>query len=133
MGTEPLTIRPRSGTRALRKKASLRLEDGAILATDRRGRSHTFQLAGAENSPTGFGRALYDGRGPYWLQDHSGRSLLLLDRGDWDGDEFFKFRKATGLDAHGRKEPPPKRPDVFRVMDPAYLNWGIRLRPSAER
>jgi hypothetical protein len=125
LGTEPLTIRPRSGTRSLRKHASLRLEDGAIVATDRRGRSRTFQLEGAENSPVCFGRALVEG-GDYWLEDRCGRALLLLEDLDWDGDEFFKFRQASGLEAHGRRQAPRKRPDIFKVMDPPFLSWGIR-------
>lgn len=122
---EPLTIRPRSGTRSLRKRACLRVEDGAIVATNRRGRIRTFPLADAENSPTSFGSALADGRVLFWLQDRTGRSVLLLDLGDWDDSEFAKFERATGLRGSGT-QPPPKRPDVFRVMDPAYLNWGIR-------
>lgn len=128
MGTGPLTIRPRSGTRALRKHASLRLEDGTIIAMDRRGRSRTFSLTGAENSPACAGSALAES-GDYWLEDRNGRALLVLNSADWDGDELFNFKQALGLELNIRgpgERPPPKRPDVFRVMDPPYLSWGIR-------
>ena len=128
MGAEPLTIRPRSGTRALRENASLRLEDGAITATDRRGRSRTFPLIGAENSPVCVGSALREG-GDYWLEDPKGRALLVLDSLEWDGDELFNFKQAAGLELNVRspgESPAPKRPDVFRVMDPPYVSWAIR-------
>jgi hypothetical protein len=125
LGTEPLIIRPSSGSSALRKHASLRVEDAAIIATDRRGRTRTFRLDGAEDSPVCFGRAMIEG-GDYWLEDRSGRALLLLEILDWDDDAFLKFILATGLWTHERKQAPAKRPDVFRVKDPPYVIWAIR-------
>lgn len=118
MGQEtPMVVHPASGSRQLRKSASIGLEDGAFVATDRRGRRRRFPIDGGENSPRGFRSA----DGVFYLEDRSGRALIRFDTLDWDWQQVGPVQEAAGFDVLTEPGTPSPNPEMMKIQDPPYF------------
>jgi hypothetical protein len=117
-----MVVCPRSGSRRLRRNASIRLGGGAIAATDRRGRSCRFPIDGTDESPRGFRSAGLEGHGDY-LEDRRGRALVRLQIIDWDPTKLHALDDAAGFKAVIDPGTPSDRPEMMKIEDPPYLAW----------
>ena len=119
---KPMVVRPTDGSRRLRKNASIRLEGGALVATDRRGRGRAFPIDGTENAPRGFrGTGQLDGR--RYLEDRRGRALVRLDLMDWDPEQLGDLEDAAGFKVITDPGTPTDRPEMMKIEDPPYFAW----------
>ena len=117
-----MVVRPTSGSPSLRKNATIRLEGGAIVATDRRRRSRSFLIDGTDTSPRGFrGTGQLDGR--HYLEDQRGRALVRLDLMDWDPEELGDLEDAAGFKVVTDPGTPSDRPEMMKIEDPPYFAW----------
>jgi len=111
----PIVLRPVTGLPGFRKHVSLRLRNGAIVVTDRRGRSREFSLDDSDRAPEGifvFG-IMQEG-----MLDRGGRLLAVWENGIWRSDEFMRLISATGLHwGMYEQAAPPLRSDGIRVFD----------------
>jgi hypothetical protein len=112
----PMTLRPETGLPRFRRNASLRLEDGAIIATDRHGQSRYFRLDGTEHAPA---RVRVFGIDKQGLMDHAGRLLAVWENAVWGGENMADFCIAAGIKWGVQDEPklPPMRPDGIKMFD----------------
>jgi hypothetical protein len=117
----PTAISPVQGTRRFRRNARLALEDGALVATDRRRRHHRFPLDGSPESPARFDETFSSkehGRGQFVYLDGRGQALVIGFAGDWDGDEQIALNEAAGIPEKLTDPPlPPLRSDGCRLED----------------
>jgi len=113
-------VRPSSGSRRLRKNASIRLENGAIVATDRRGRSRSFPIDGTDEAPRGF-RSTGKLGGGYYLEDRQGRSFVRLDLMNWDPERLGDLEQAAGFKVVTDQGVPTDRPGMMKIEDPPYF------------
>ncbi|HVW33740.1 MAG TPA: hypothetical protein VHL53_14480 [Acidimicrobiia bacterium] len=116
-----MVVRPASGSRRLRKNASLRLEGGAIVATDRRGRSRRFPIDGSDESPRGFRSAQQLDSGGYYLEDRRGRALVRLRIMDWDPEKVHALDEPAGFEPVIDPKRPSDRPEMMKIEDPPYF------------
>ena len=113
-------VRPSSGSRRLRRHASIRLEGGAIVATDRLRRSRTFRIDATDKAPRGFrGTGQLDAL--YYLEDRRGRALVRLDLMDWDPEQFGDLEEAAGFRVVTDPGTPSDRPEMMKIDDPPYF------------
>ena len=122
MNDNAMVVRPVNGSRRLRRVASIRLDGGAIVATDRRGRSRKFPIDGSDDSPGGFQYTRDMSDGGYYLEDRRGRSLVRLDGMNWDTDQLSALEDAAGLSV--RSDPGSASPDpgMMTIQDPPYFS-----------
>jgi len=119
-----MIVCPRSGSRLLRRNASIRLDAGAIVATDRQGSSRTFPLDGTDDSPRGFRSAKrLDEGGGYYLEDRQGRSLIRLDLMNWNVEQLSALEQAAGFKVVTDPGTPSDRPEMMTIEDPPYFAW----------
>jgi hypothetical protein len=116
-----MVVRPRSGSRRLRRNASLRLDGGSIVATDRRGESRNFPIDGTDNAPRGFRSAERLDDGGYYLEDRRGRALVRLQIIDWKVEEVGALEDAAGFKAVIDPGTPSDRPEMMTIEDPPYF------------
>jgi len=114
----PIVLKPESGLPGFRRKASLRLESDAIVATDGRGRSRRFPLDGSDRAPArmwGFGLA----GGREGLLDKAGNLMAVWDDGIWGGEARADFCIAANIKWGMQDEGsvPPLRPDGIKIVD----------------
>jgi|GEM_PF-2881708 len=119
----PMVVRPRSGSRSLRTNASIRLEDGAIVATDRRRRSRRFPIDGADDSPTGFQYTRDLDDGGLYLEDRRGRSLVRLVAMNWSAQELSSLEEAAGISVVTDPGSGHSSPGMMKIEDPPYFAW----------
>jgi hypothetical protein len=117
----PVVVRPRSGSGRLRRKASIRLEGGAVVATDRLGRSRTFPIDGTDDSPSGFQYTRDLDDGGYYLEDRRGRSLVRLESMDWDIEALSALEEAAGFRVVSEPGSASASPGMMKIGDPPYF------------
>ena len=121
-----VVVRPRYGLPRFKRNACVELADGAIIATNRWGKSRRFPLSGAENSPEKSGSYFDGDRNLWWLEDSNTQLLLLVDLTGWRPVDFNEIEGAAGY-----PYPPasdrilPVRPDGFKVGDLPILRWAM--------
>jgi hypothetical protein len=118
----PMVVRPTDGSKRLRKNATIRLEGGAIVATDRRARSRRFPIDGTDEAPRGF-RSTGQLGGGYYLEDRKGRALVRLDLMNWDPERLGDVEKAAGFKVVTDPGRPTDRPEMMKIEDPPYFAW----------
>jgi hypothetical protein len=116
-----MVVRPTSGSRRLRRNASVRLEGSAIVATDRRGRSRVFPIDGSDDAPRGFRSTMQLDNGGYYLEDREGRSLVRLRIMDWDPEQLHALDRPAGFEVVTDPATPSDRPEMMRIEDPPYF------------
>jgi len=117
----PMVVRPKGGSRRLRRMASIRLDGSAIVATDRAGRSRTFPIDGTDDSPRGFRSAERLDDGGYYLEDRRGRALVRLQIMDWDVEQLGALEDAAGFKAVIDSGAPSDRGEMMKIEDPPYF------------
>jgi hypothetical protein len=115
-------VRPSSGSWRLRRMASFRLEGGALVATDRRGRSRTFPVDWTDTAPRGF-RSTGQMDGRRYLEDQRGRALVRLDLIEWDPEQLGDLEEAAGFKLVTDPGTPADRPEMMKIEDPPYFAW----------
>jgi hypothetical protein len=112
----PIMLRPKQGTTRFRKHVSLRLEDEAIDATDRRGRTRRFPLDETDRAPA---EVRIFGLMEQGLVDGAGNLLALWENGIWDTKKEVEFCTRAGLGVVGfdNSELPQMRSDGIKMFD----------------
>jgi hypothetical protein len=123
-------ITPDRGTRRFRRACSLAVEDGVLVATDRKGTTRRFPLNQDLTSPaasvmisaTPFGAF----RDQSTIIDGNGEVLVLTYVGDWDTIEWGELEQAAGLtkDVEYHAEPKTQlRQDGLVLEDGTWWRW----------
>jgi hypothetical protein len=123
-----LAVRPMSGLPGFKRNACVQLKDGTISATNRWGKSRSFPLSGAENSPKQAGGAFNPGMNVWWLEDEKAKLLLVVDLEHFwpvEMDELVQNANLPERDSGLSDRMFPMRPDVFKVSDLQVVNFGI--------
>jgi hypothetical protein len=119
-----IAMSPDQGSRRFRRTARLALEDGALVATDRRGRHHRFPLDGTADAPVRFEVTFSSkehGRGQFVYFDGKGQGLIVGFVGDWDAEKQTELNDLAGIPLKLTDPPlPPLRSDGCRLED---IKW----------
>jgi hypothetical protein len=114
-----------------KRNACVHLKHGEITATNRWGKTRSFPLSGAENSPKADG-ALNPGIDVWWLEDDQTTLLLVVDLEHFWPVEIGKLVNSGGIperDGALSDQVLPMRADVFKIRDPPTVNVGIACAP----
>jgi hypothetical protein len=113
----PIELKPETGLPRFRRNASLRLDDGVIVATDGRGRSRRFELDGTDRAPA---RVRSFGLDKQGLMDGEGNLLALWEKAIWGLDgRIVDLCVAAGI-KFGTQDTttlPPMRSDGIKIFD----------------
>jgi hypothetical protein len=115
-------VEPFSGTRRFRRTARMCVRDGALVATDRRGRTFSFPMDGTPQAPARFvvtfASEERDGHGRFAYLDGSGQAIIRGLNHEWNHFEQMEFNDAAGI-AEGLANPPlpPLRHDGCAIED----------------
>lgn len=121
-----VTVRPMSGLPKFKRTACVQLKDGAISATNRWGKTRSFPLSGAENSPKRAGGAFNSCTNVWWLEDEGAKLLLVVEMEHFWDVEMGDLVRSTNLPMPVLSDHMfPMRPDVFKVSDLPIVNFGI--------
>jgi hypothetical protein len=118
----PTVVRPVSGSRRFRRNARLAVEDGALVATDRRGKAYRFPFDGTQRAPARFVETFAseesDGEGRFAYLDGSSQAIVIGLNGDWNHYEQTDFNQAAGIPEGLATSPlPALRADGCRIRD----------------
>jgi hypothetical protein len=120
---------PDSGTRRFRNRASLRVENRTLIATNRKGVERRFPLDAGPSSPARSVLVSPESDGafpPQWaILDGNGEAVIVGYVGDWDAWEFEDFEEAAGLKRgiEHRSAPPTVRQDGLILEDGTWWAW----------
>jgi hypothetical protein len=121
-----MTIRPMSGLPRFKRTACVQLKNGTIYAINRWGKTCSFPLSGAENSPKRAGGAFNAGTDVWWLEDENARLLLVVEQEHFWPVELRELEQGAKFPmAETSDHMFPMRPDVFKISDLAIVNFGI--------
>jgi hypothetical protein len=121
-----MVVRPISGLPKFKRNACVQVKDGTISATNRWGKTCSFPLAGAENSPRRAGGGFIGGQDIWWLEDKDGKLLLVVDLENFWDTEMGDLVRSTSLPTPLSSDQVPElRPDVFKINDVPIVPFGI--------
>lgn len=125
----PGVLRPKGGTRKFRKNCRLVAEEGAILATDRNGRTTRFPIDGSLDAPKEMMTYLHEE--DFIILDGNGRGIIAGPYVLWDADESAGFCELAGIEGcvTNTHSPAPLRPDGVRLEEPAWLRRYVVSAP----
>lgn len=114
-----LVNRPGRGTWRYRRNCSLRLEDGALVATDRRKRETRVLLNGGPQSPVAhLSHFRTEPNASYYVDGNGDAVIKVVEPARWDPDTEFAMAKAAGLRVDSTELIHPVRADGV-VLDDA--------------
>lgn len=125
-----MKVVPDSRTRAFRNRASVAVEDGALIATNRKGVERRFPLDDGSSSPARHVTVMAESDGAFRTQwvilDGNEEALVLGYLGDWDPAEMDDIEAAAGLKPGIENRPAPRtevRHDGLILEDGTWWQW----------
>jgi hypothetical protein len=118
-------VRPVRGVRRFQERCRLSLREGALVATDHRGRDHRFPLDGSEEAPSEY----LDHAGWWSIVDQRGQVLVRGSNDEWDSAEIEDLTKPAGIAWRWNEgaELPELRPDGV-VLQQSFLDrWAVPI------
>jgi hypothetical protein len=107
-----MKVVPDSGTRIFRNRTSVAVEDGALIATNRKGVERRFPLDAGASSPARHITVMAEPHGAFRTQwtilDGNEEALLVGFLGDWDPLEMDDIERAAGLKPGIERRPTPR-------------------------
>jgi hypothetical protein len=125
-----MKVVPDSGTRSFRNRTSVAVENGSLIATDRKGTERKFPLNAGTSSPARHVTIMAEPYGAFRTQwailDGDGEALVLGYLGDWDPLELDEVEKAAGLAPGIENLRAPRaavRHDGLMLEDGTWWKW----------
>lgn len=118
-------VRPVHGVRGFRERCRLDVQNGAVVATDLRGRDHRFPLDGSEGAPSEY----LHHAGWWTIVDRTGHGLVRGSNDEWDSAEIEDLVKPAGInwrwDMDGAL--PEMRVDGV-ILQPSFVGrWAVPI------
>jgi hypothetical protein len=118
-----LELRPDRGTRWFRRKTSVVVTDGVLIATGRWGRTASFPMDGSPRAPTRYRSVVkWPKDDSFVFMDANGEALIILKEPTrWPSEGSYQFAEQAGLEFEMVQETPPLRHDGIRLRDSRWV------------
>jgi hypothetical protein len=125
----PGVLRPKGGTKRFRANCRLAVEEGAIVVTDRNGKTTRFPIDGSESAPKEMMTYLQEE--DFIILDGKGRGLVASPYVLWDADESAVFCELARIEGcvTNTYTPAPLRPDGVRLEEATWLRRYVVTAP----